>query len=874
MWRAAFRSLFERKLRLALTTISIVLGVGFVAGTYVLTDSIDRAFKQIFTGGISGFDILVRTKPAFEGAERDRVPGSLVGDIRKIKGVRAAAGSVEDVAQIIDDNGKPIGGQGPPTIASTTHDNPLLRGDSRIVAGRSPRTTDEVVLDRYTADQQQWKVGRKIKIQAGGPVRDFTLVGLFEIKGVPNFGGATVVVFNLKSAQEIFHRGDAVDTVEVRAETGQDVGELRRRVDERIGNRYQVVARTTLIQEAVEDIGQFLGFLSNALLTFGFIALFVGAFLIFNTFSILFAQRKREFAMLRAIGAKGSQVFRVVLAETLLIGLVASAVGVGVGMGLAVGLQRLLKAFKITLPTSGTPLLPRTIIVSMIVGTLVTLVAGFVPAVRASRIAPLEALREASLLPSKKRIRRRIVVGLVILAGGVGALVWGMFGDPPNRLVVLGSGAAATLLSVAVMAPAITKPLSVILGWPIAKVLGISGDLARGNAVRDRYRTAATASALMIGVALVTMIAVLAASIRASADRANTEHFRADFLLTVLGPTDIGPDLLPSIRDLPEVEEATSLRSQAGLLAGDNVSVARTVGVGGIVPKEAQRLIFTEMKEGELTDLTDGIFLHEDLAKSLKVELGDEINARFPRSAPTEAEIARGSGPGPPISRGTTGLKKSDFEQLEVQGIFSDGFVGRQAVIARDTYEKKFIDQRDGVIFVQAASTVSLKSAKQALEKVAKGYPQVQVFDQAGLRAQNARGINQLLGLVYALLFLAILIALFGIVNTLILSVLERTREIGLLRAVGLTRRQVRRMIRWESIIVSIMGSLLGTGVGVFFAWILVQGLRDEGLDIFRVPGRSLAIYVAIAAVAGVIAAIGPARRAARVDVLRAIAYE
>jgi putative ABC transport system permease protein len=876
MWKAAIRSLLERRLRLALTTLSIVLGVGFVSGTYVLTDSIDRAFEQIFSRSISGFDLLVRARAAFGDAERNRIPETVVDDIKDIDGVAGAEGSVEDLAILVDEEGKAIGGQGPPTIASTATKDPKLQGESRLTAGRRPRTINEVVIDRYTAEEQKWTVGRKIKIVAGGPVRDFTLVGLFEVEGVPNLGGATVVLFDLQAAQEIFGRGDTIDSIAVRAGPGVDVEDLRRRVDRKIDEQLEVISRSDVVRETQQEITTALGFLSNALLTFGFIALFVGAFLIFNTFSILFAQRKREFAMLRAIGAKGSQVFRVVIAETLLIGLVASAVGVAAGFVLAIGLQELLKAFEIELPTSGTPLLPRTIIVGMVVGTLVTLFAGLVPAFRASRISPLAALREASTLPSKRRVRARVIFGLLFLAGGVALLVWGMFGKPPNALIVLGSGAGITLLAVSILAPAITKPLANTLGWPIAKSLGISAELARANTVRDRYRTAATASALMIGVALVAMITVLASSIDATAKQAVADRFRADVALLVQrGPESLGipHGALAEMEDLPEIGDVTNVRLEAALTTDANLRATRRVDVGGIVPEQADRLIYSKMTKGKVTDLTDGIFIHEDLAKPFKLDVGETLRIRFPTSAPAETKFDVRRGPG---GGGLTlkDAKESDFEKLEVQGIFSDGFVDSSAVVSMATYEEKFIEQEDIRIYADAARGVSAEQARKAAERLAKQYPNVRVFDQAGLQRENSRNINQLLNLVNALLGLALVIALFGIVNTLVLSVIERTREIGLLRAVGLTRRQVRRMIRWESIIVSLMGAVLGTGVGVFFAWILFRGLRDQGLEVFSLPGNRLAIFVAGAAIAGIFAAIGPARRASRVDVLRAIAYE
>lgn len=859
MWKAALRSLLERKLRLVLMMLAIVLGVGMVSGTYVLSDSIQRAFNDLFSRRSAGFDLLVRARPQFENAPRAKLPEALRGEIESVEGVSAVTGSVQDFVQIVDESGRAAGGPGPPTFISSFEPEGAGRQafeeNTRMISGRPASAGGEAMLDRYAAERRGWTLGTKVRLatRLWEGVRELKIVGTFEVRGISNLGGATVFVMRLDAAQQLLDRGDTLDTISVRGEEGASAATLQKRVDAHLPEEYEVISQSDSAREALNQVRQGIGFLTNALLTFGFVALFVGAFMIFNTFSILFAQRMREFAMLRAIGARGRQVLGVVLAEAAIIGAVASAFGIALGFATALGLQAVMRAFGIRLPTSGTPLLPRTIIVSMAVGVAVTLVAAAYPAVRASRVAPLAAVRESALPARRRASRRRNVLALVLTAGAVALLVWGLFGEPPNTLAVLGAGAALLFLGVAIGSPTFARPVARAIGWPFSRSFGVPGQIARGNAMRDPNRTAATAAALMIGVALVSFMAIMASSIKATTDEALRERLRADYFLFSQafggGPVVAGfsPFLYERLSALPEVDLAGRIRRGPVEIEGDRDSLFAAD------PATIEKLIYLDVTQGNLADLTGSdvggpprAFAHRRVFEGHHWKIGDEVKVVFPRGE----------------------------QGLVIAGVYGQEFQGADLFVPLTTFDTGFFERVDAAIFLTLREGVTPARGRAAIEAVTKDFPSVQVMDQIDLRNQQSQNINRLLALVNALLGLALVIALFGIVNTLILSVIERIREIGLMRAVGVTRRQIRAMVRWESVIVSVMGASLGIAVGIFLGWLFVRALRDDGLTVFALPGGRLAVFVAIAAFAGVIAAILPARRAARIDVLQAIAYE
>ena len=855
MWRATFKSLLAKKLRLVLTAISVVLGVGFVAGTYVLTDTMNAAFEELFAQTSAASDVVVRAESAFDSAaagpgggsgsdDREPVPASVLDDVLAVPGVATAVGDVQGYAQMIDPaTDEVIGGVGPPTIGTNWNDLAdevlSLRGDSVPPAG-----PDEVVIDAATARNSNLAIGDRIRILFQGPPGEFTIVGIAGFGEADNLGGATLAVFDTATAQSVLGKEDVYDAISVVGDSGVAASELRASVAAALPDGVEAVTSTSVADEASQALQEGLGFFRTALLVFAFVALFVGSFIIFNTFSIIVAQRTRELALLRALGASRRQVVVSVVLEAFLVGVVASVLGIALGIGIAVGLQGLLGAFNIDLPSTSLQLLPRTIIASLIVGIGVTVVASILPARRAGSVAPIQALREAADGPASKELAgRRLVVALVVTGLGVAALLYGLFGAETNGASIVGLGAAITFIGVAMLSPLAARPVAGGLGAPL-KRLSIQARLGRENAMRSPRRTASTAAALMIGLGLVSMVAILAASLKASFDAALTETLKADYTLSTSSFTAFSPEVSARVAALPEVGTASVFRQNGFRVSG------ATSFVTAVDPATIEQVATMEVTEGSVADLTsatDGVLVFRDLAVDEGWALGDEVPAEFASSGDVP---------------------------LTIVGIFDENRLVGDYVISLESYEGLYSEQLDAFVLVKGAEGVPLDEVGAAIEGAVAEFPNVQVQDQAAFREQQAGFIDQLLALVTALLLMAILIALFGIVNTLGLSIYERTRELGLLRAVGMSRRQVKRMIRWESIIIAVFGGVLGLAIGVAFGWALQQALKNEGVSEFVVPVGQLAIYLVLAGLAGVVAAIWPARRAAKLNVLEAISYE
>jgi putative ABC transport system permease protein len=591
-------------------------------------------------------------------------------------------------------------------------------------------------------------------------------------------------------------------------------------------------------------VGQFTKFINYALLAFAFVALFVGSFIIVNTFSIILAQRTRELALLRCVGAGRRQILTMVLLEALIIGVLASVVGLGVGVLVAVGLQAVFAALGVDLPSTTLVVQPRTVVVAMVVGVVVTLLASLMPALRATRVPPVAALREEMAAQSTRISWRRIVVGTLVTAVGVALLLLGLFAGQGNRLLNVASGAVVIFLGVGVLSPLISKPLARLLGWPFARWAGEPGKLARENAMRSPRRTASTAAALMIGLALVSLVTIFAASLKASVSKVLDESVAADYILT--GPTNssqgFSSAVVERLRQQPEVESAAGVRLGVFKLDG---AAQQLVGVDPVVYNKTVRTVTTA---GSLTDLAGGgVAVQTDVARQHGWRVGDAIAMQFPVGG---------------------------VVQEPIRAIYKDNQLNGPYLLALTDYQQHYSDQLDIVALVKAKNGVSPDASRAAVDRVVSDFPNVQVKDQAEYKADQASQINQILVLFYVLLALAVVIAFIGIINTLALSVLERLREIGLLRAVGMTRRQLRSMIRWEAVIIAVLGAVLGLVIGTFFGWTLVRALHNQGVTEFRLPWVSLLAFVVLAALAGVLAAIFPARRAAKIDILRAITTE
>lgn len=848
MNRLTIRQLWAHKLRFALTGLAVVLGVAFMSGTSVLTDTMTKTFDDLFATANADVDVVVQQPELLDsdvGSVRDRVPADTLDTIRGVDGVAAAAGNVSGYAQLVRADGTVASTDGVGmTIGANWVDQSL--NPFELASGRAPRADDEAVLDVATARREGWKQGDQFAVLDKSGRTELTLVGtatLGEIEGLP---GSSVVATTDATAQRLFGEPGRYDSIVVAGTDGTDPGRLAQRIDAALGTgTYDVITGDEDTAARQDQFHEDIAFMTTFLLAFAYVSLFVGVFIIYNTFSIVVAQRKKDMAMLRAIGASRRQLLRQVLLESTFVGLFASAVGLVGGLGMSVGLRALLAAVGVDLPDGDLVISSSTVVTAFVIGVSVTVLSSIAPAIRASRVPPIAALRDVSSDTSATSIGR-IVAGLAVTGAGIAAFGAGVAGDGSGALQLLGLGAAAVIVGVLVLGPVIARPVVSALGWPLRRLSGTVGQLARENARRQPARTAATASALMIGVALVGFITILAASTEQSVESAVDRSLRADYVVESgsWGQGGFSPQLAERIAADPTVETVSGFRSSPAAVDG------RSTEVQAVDTSVFDDLFDLQVTEGALPDVTgDAIAVKADVAADHHLAVGDAVRVQFPKEA----------------------------RSLRIAAIYTDDIAGVDAtdyVVDLSTFEGVVSDQYDRKVFVADAPGVSAEASRQALDRAVAAYPNAEVQDQAQFKASIAADIHQMLNLIYGLLALAVVIALIGIANTLALSVHERTRELGLLRAVGMTRRQLRATIRWESVLIAVLGTALGLGLALSGAWGIVRALAGEGVTDFVVPTIQLAVIGAMAALAGVVAALAPARRASRLDVLEAIATQ
>ncbi len=848
MLRTTFKSLAAHKFRLFATSLAVTLGVAFMAGTLVLTDTIQKTFDDLFSDIYDDTDAVVRAEGAFDSAgieQRGRLDASLLETVSDVDGVDVAQPDIRGYAQLVDKDGDAVGDpeNGPPTLGGNWIDSEELNG-FEISDGSPPSTDDEVVIDKKSADDTGYRVGDTAQVLVKGGPQDVTITGIAQFGDADSPGGASFVLFTLDAAQRLIAEEDKFDSILVVADDGISPTEIVQRIAPELPTGTEAVTSDEVTQESQDEIKEGLSFFNTFMFVFAAIALLVGGFIIFNTFFITVAQRTRENALLRALGAKRRQVLMAVLVEALAVGLIASAVGIGLGILVAAALKSLLAALGFELPGGGIVLTSTTVIVSLVAGVGVTLVAAISPARRAGRVPPVAAMREVAVGSTGYGSKQRIVVGCMLLAAGGAALGYGLFGSPGSPILMVGAGVLLVFFGVAALGRTVALPLSRFIGWPLPRLFGIRGQLARENAMRNPRRTAATASAVMIGVGLVAFISIFAASAKASFGTVIDRAFTGDFVITSpagLAGGGLDPRLAASLNELPEVDAAGAIRAGVAEIDGSATQLLAA-------SDEAFDVVDVDPVAGSPADLgADTIAVFEDVAKDKNLSIGDTVSVVF---------------------------KDTGAQELTVALIYGESQPAGDWLLGTETFEANVDDQYDYQVFVRKADGVDTPTARAAIEQVADGYPGAKVLDQSGYEADQTMFIDQLLGLIYVMLLLAIFIALLGIANTLALSIIERTRELGMMRAVGMTRGQLRSMIRWESVIIAIQGTLLGIVVGVFFGWALVTALADEGIETFRLPVATLLVIVVLAAVAGVLAAVWPARRAAKLDVLRAVVTE
>jgi putative ABC transport system permease protein len=846
--RIALKGLLARKLRLFTTSLAVLLGVAFMAGTLVLTDTIGRTFDSLFADVTAGTDAVVRGKSAvtsdFETV-RDRVPTGLLDAVRAVPGVAATEGFVEGYTQIVGRDGKAVGnpGMGAPTFGRNWPTVAALNS-FRLVEGRAPTSDDEVVLDKYTAGEAGVAVGGTATVLVQDGPRQVRVVGIAKFGDADGTAGATQVMFTSAAAQRLIAEPGYFDSIAVVAAGDLSQRELRDRLDQALPDDAEVITGEQLTEENQSAIRRALRFFNGFLITFAVIALLVGAFMIYNTFSIIIAQRARETALMRAIGASRRQVLAEVVVEATAVGLVASVLGMFAGIGIAALLKGVLAAFGIDIPAGGVVFSAKTAVTSLVAGVGVCVASAYFPARRASKVPPVAAMRDLAY-EQPGGFRRRTIVGAVVTALGAALLLAGLFGDSGNRLANVGLGATVVFFGVAVLGPVVARPVARVVGAPLPRLRGVTGTLARENALRNPKRTASTAAALMIGVGLVGFITIFAASTKTSINRSIDRAFTGDFVIDsgTFGFGGLSPELAKALKALPEV------RAVSGLRFGQAEVDGSTQFVGALNAAEFSTIFDLDIAEGSLADLRgDTLAVSSSTARDKGWHAGDTVEVTFAETGERTLRIA-------------AVYRRADA-------------VGLHHVLPLDSYEANFARQFDARVFVSKAAGVTAGAARRAVEAVTDKYANATLQDQTEYKEAQAAQINQMLGLIYVMLFLAILIAFLGIMNTLALSIFERTRELGLLRAVGMTRRQLRSAIRWESVIIALFGTLLGLVIGLFFGWALVQALRNEGIIAFTVPVGQIVTIVVVGALAGIGAAVLPGRRAARLDVLRAITTE
>ena len=857
MTRVALKGLLQRKLRALLTALAVVLGVAMVSGTLMLTDSIQRAFDSIFDSSYAQTDAVVSGKPIVEGATSGTpvVSPRLLPTISALPGVEEAAGSIADLqssantTKLIGRDGKALGTANQPALGFGVDPAHPRFIPLDLTSGAWADADREVVIDAATAKDGGYAVGDRIGVSASGPIEQFRVAGIARYGNVDSLGGATIAVFDLPTAQRLL-RKDGWDSISVAARDGVSVDELTAQIRRVLPAGTQVKTADARAASDSAEVDEFLGFLRYALLAFGGIALFVGAFVIFNTLSITVAQRTREFATLRTLGASRRQVLRSVILETLVIGALASLTGLALGYLLATQLGALFGALGMAMPEAGTVLATSTVVTSLTVGTLITLTAGLVPAIRATRVPPIASVREGSTPPPSRLGRSAGVVSLTVLGLAVASLAYGLFADATvqGRLASIGLGSLGLFVGVAMVAPRLVRPLAAIVGWPGEKLGGTAGGLARRNAVRNPGRTAATAAALMIGLTLVTTVAVLGQGLRTSARTTVERQVSAEYVVT----SENGFDTLPpsvgrQIGSVPVVE-STSVRSDKAKALGKTIAVT---GVDGAQIGDFYTFRFSAGSEAALATLDDGgAIVRRSFADKQKLHVGSSLRLTTPSGRKVDLRV----------------------RAILDQGKFDlDPILGTVA-ISQKVFDASFPRPSDLYTFVNLPAGAEAV-AGQAIAEGAKRYPGVMVSTRDEFVASRVQGIGQILNLLYVLLALSVVVSLFGMVNTLVLAVFERTRELGMLRAIGLTRRQTRRMVRHESVVTALIGAALGLPLGIGLAALVTQALSDYDVA-FGIPFGTLAAFVAVAVVAGVVAAIMPASRAGRLNVLDALSYE
>ena len=843
MFRIALKGILGRKARLVLTSLAVIIGTAFLAGTSVFTATLDRTFNNLFEDVFKNIDGYVRSTEVIEGEfgvqERQRIPAELVDQVRAVPGVADAVPDIQAFARIIGKDGKPLGseGAGPPTFGSVAVE---FKGALWTISdGRFPVGPTEVALDEASARNGNYVVGDTVKVVAQSGSREFTMVGIASYGDVRSPGGATFALFDVPTAAEFLGKPGFVDAILVVGDGTRTDAELAADIDTIFDPALKVETLTgaQITQETQDDIGEALSFFGILLSIFSSIALGVGSFVIYNVFSISAAQRQRENALLRAIGASRRQVSRAMLIESVVVGIFGSLAGFLGGIGLAVGLSSLLRALSIDIPQGGLVVTGSTAINTLVVGLVVTVASAYLPARRAGKVPPLAAMRATALeTAGPGKVRALSGLGFVVL--GIATIV-AVAAGASNSL--LGVGVLLVFAGTIILGPTIARPVALFLGRPAAQLRGVTGTMARQNAARNPKRTSRTAAPVLIGVALVAAVSALAASINGQIEDIFTKQFTGDFAVSsqAQGFGGLSPSFADELGAIDGVKNATGI----GTLLAKIDDKGRNLTV--ITPQTIEGNYDIGLIDAAYTDLDkDGIFISQEYAEREELSVGSTI---------------------------TVVLADSSERVLTVRALYTDNDLAGNRIVSREMFADANVTSFDFGIYISLEDGADSSEVREKLQQAVDSYGQGKLLSKQQYIDEQAGQINQLLGLIYGLLFLSVIIAIVGIIITLLLSVFERQREIGLLRAVGMTRSQVRTTVRWESVITSILGAVLGIVLGLALGWVVVFSLRDQGLTSFQIPVATTIFILIMSFVVGVMAAVYPAWRATKVDVLDAL---
>ena len=842
MFRIALKGILGRKARLVLTSLAVILGTSFLAGTSVFSDTLNRTFDNLFSDVFKNVDAYVRSTQVIDAdfgqEERQRISADLVSIVEKVPGVRDASPDIQAFARIIGKDGKPIGsdGQGPPTFGSIGEE--FAGALWSTAKGDWPNGPSEVVIDEASAKAGKYELGDTVKVVAQSGSREFTLVGIASYGDVRSPGGATFALFDSVTAAEFLTKPGFIDAILVSGDGSVSDEKLSKAIQDALPttSKTETLTGAEITLETQDQIGSALDFFGILLSTFSFIALGVGCFVIYNVFSISAAQRQRENALLRAIGASRKQITRAMLIEATVVGLLGSVIGLVAGIGLSAGLSALLRAVNIDIPSGGLVLSQNTVTSTIIIGLIVTVLSAILPARRAGKVPPLAAMR-ATALEIAEPGRKRLYTGLISIALGLAIIVAVVMGASNNYL---GIGILLVFIGTIVLGPIIARPVAMFLGRPAARFRGVTGVMARQNSARNPKRTSRTASPVLIGVALVTAVTALAASIKGQIDDVFTAQFKGDYAISTdaRGFGGLSPSLAVDLNKMPQVEKATGF----GFLTvkiEDNGQYLTT-----ITPKTIEGLWDIGLINATYSDLTTSdIFVSESTAKKKNIALGSVLQTTF------------GDGSTRP---------------LKVAGFFVNDEIGNY-IANSALVDGSAIIMFDIGVYIKTKDNVDKAEAFTALENAVKKYGQGELLTKQEYINKQSGQVNQLLGLIYGLLMLSVIISIVGIIITLLLSVFERQRELALLRAVGMTRSQVRTTVRWESVITSLLGAVLGIILGIGLGWVIVFALKDQGLTSFKLPVGPTIVIMIISFIVGLFAAIYPAWRATRVNILDAL---